>query len=321
MIVASPEARALLSGIEAVIFDIDGVLLDVSRSIRAVNCLSIPTYLRTLPDWAAPDTLLHSDEIERFKEAGGFNDDWDLTFAAVLLYLYKAAHYRTRDAAVLHTLSPTIEEYTSVIAACGGWLHTAEAYLQERATAEEWAAVQTDYRKDLIRRLYQELWAGDNCQRLYGFAPAYFPGPGKIAQDRPLVDVALVPTNRIVAALTGRTRAEAEFGLEVAGLADRIPQPDFCMTKDDGNAKPDPSGLVRLMATLGCRTAVYIGDTVDDLRTVLHYRALPESEGIAVLSAQVLTGTVGPDAPALFADADILASDVNDVLRLLAPTG
>jgi HAD superfamily hydrolase (TIGR01548 family) len=313
----SPEAAALLPRVDAIIFDIDGVLLDVSRSIRTVNCLSVPAYLRTLPGWTAPDDLLTSEDIERFKTAGGFNDDWDLTYAAVLLYLWKAAHYGSHDASRLHTLSPTIAEYTDAVSARGGWLRSAEAFLRERATPAEWEATLAGYDEARIRRLFQELWAGDHCRRLYGFEPAYYSAPGWIRLDRPLLDLSLVPANKTLAVLTGRTYSEAEFAVEMLGLAGRIPLPVHGMTKDDGNAKPDPSGLARLVVRLGCRTAVYIGDTVDDLRTVLNFRALPAASGVTVLSAQVLTGTVGPQAASLFAGADIVAPDVNDVLRLL----
>ena len=41
--------QALLPRIDTVVFDIDGVLLDITGSIRQVNILAIPAYLRTLP--------------------------------------------------------------------------------------------------------------------------------------------------------------------------------------------------------------------------------------------------------------------------------
>jgi hypothetical protein len=56
---------------------------------------------------------------------------------------------------------------------------------------------------------------------------------------------------------------------------------------------------------------------VDDLRTVLRFRQLPEAESVVTLSAQVLTGTTGVEAAQLFAEADIIAPDVNAILRLL----
>ena len=316
--VISPDIRALLPRVDTVIFDIDGVLLDVSQSIRAVNILSVPAYLRTLPGWVAPDNLLTSAEIERFKRAGGFNDDWDLTCAATLLFLYKSAYYGTRDAAALHLLAPTVEDFTGAISQSGGWLAAAVSLLQAWATPDEWAEVEAQYHVARILQIFQELWAGDYCPRLYGFTPQWYPGVGKVALDRPLLDRALVPAHLRLAALTGRTRNEATLALEMVGLATCIPVPDAAITKDDGFHKPDPGGMAALVTRLGCRVALYIGDTLDDLRTVLAFRDLPLDPPVMVLSAQVLTGTVGPDAPALFAPADLIAPDVNAVLRLLA---
>ena len=41
--------------IEAVIFDMDGVLLDVRASIRQVNLRSVPAYLRKCAPWLSTD--------------------------------------------------------------------------------------------------------------------------------------------------------------------------------------------------------------------------------------------------------------------------
>lgn len=313
----SPEAVELLERVDAVIFDVDGVLLDVSESIRAVNLLSIPAYLNRLDGWTAPDNLLHTDDIERFKRAGGFNDDWDLSCALALLYLIKSARYASRDAAYLHQLPPTIEQYTHAIAKRGGWLRNAEAYLQEQFLADELQEAYAQYDSSLIARIFQEMWAGDLCPRLYRFEPIYYPGPGKCLLDRPLLDRSLVPVGKTLGILTGRTRHEADFALEIVGLQKRIPLPDHGMTRDEGNQKPDPDGLRRLVRQLSCSVALYIGDSIDDLRTVLNFRKLPEARAVTVLSAQVLTGTVGPEAVSLFAPADIVAADVNAVLRAL----
>jgi phosphoglycolate phosphatase-like HAD superfamily hydrolase len=292
------------------------VLLEVSRSIRKVNSLAVAAYLRTLPGWTAPDDLLHSTEIELFKEAGGFNDDWDLTFAIVLLFLHKWRLYGNTDAAALHALSPTVAEYTADIARRGGWLRSAEAIVLGNGTASwpsEW------YDRPRIQQIFQELWAGDYCQRLYGFVPRYFPGPGWIRLDTPLLDSTLIPSGVKLGVVTGRTLAEAQAALDMLGLQDQIhlPGPQG-ITKDDELYKPEPWGMRRILTRLESKTALYIGDTIDDLRTVLAFRQLPEAADITLLSAQVLTGTTPRDiAPSLFAQTDILAEDVNAVLRFL----
>lgn len=60
--------------LKAILFDMDGVLVDVSRSYRR----------------AIEETVLHftgrkiqSNTIQRYKNLGGFNDDWKLTHAVI----------------------------------------------------------------------------------------------------------------------------------------------------------------------------------------------------------------------------------------------
>ena len=310
--------RALLPRVDTVVFDMDGVLLDVRGSIRQVNLRSVPAYLSTLPGWTAPDDLLVTDDIERFKNAGGFNDDWDLTCALVLLYLWKGLRCGSRDAAFLHPLAPDIAAYTDDIRARGGWLRSAEEIVFGQVGEAEAALLHASWDRPRIRRIFQEMWAGDLCGRIYGFEPLYFPGPGAVRGDRPLLDPARLPSGRTLAVLTGRTLPEAQVGLEMAGVAAKIPLPAFGVTQNDGFFKPEPGGMQSLLARLQSRVALYIGDSLDDLRTVLNFRRLPEAAGITLLSAQVLTGTGGPEAASLFPEADILAPDVNAVLDLLA---
>ena len=311
-----PDILSLLPSVDTVIFDVDGVLLDTSQSIRKMNLEVIPAYLRML-GCTASDNLVASDEIERFKWAGGFNDDWDLSCALILLFLFKSVRYGTKDADAVHPMSPTVEEFTKEIFRRGGWLHAAEAILFEQATPAEEHLIRDAYDQTLIHRLCQEIYAGDLSPRIHGYEPIYFPGPGKVLQDRPILDVSLLPQNKTLALLTGRTRSEAEIAVEMIGIGSYLRFPEFAMTRTDGNAKPDPDGLRRLLALTGARVALYIGDAVDDLRTVLRFSQLPEAESVVTLSAQVLTGTTGVEAAQLFAEADIIAPDVNAILRLL----
>ncbi len=322
----TPQAQEFLPRVDTVIFDIDGVLLDVSQSIRAVNIAALPATLNLLPGWKpCPTDLLTSPDIERFKTAGGFNDDLDLATALLLLFLFKAARYRSRDAVVLHPLWPTIADYTDEIARRGGWLHSAEAFLFEQATPDEAAQIPPHLGVELAHRPFLELRFGDSCREIYGFAPRFFPGTGNVHLDVPLLDVALLPPNKTLAVLTGRTLEEARIGLRSAGIEHKILLPDYGVTSDEGFHKPRPDGLLELVTRKLplTRVALYIGDSVDDMKTVLNFRALPDApSAITVLSAQVLTGTAGQQDPhiaaRLFANADICAQDVNAVLRLLA---
>lgn len=318
---ARPGTRDLLSRVDTVIFDMDGVLIDFTESIRPVNLLSIPTYLRTLPGWTAPDDLVTSEDIEQFKRAGGFNDDWDLTYAAVLLFLARSVLWDSRDASLLAHRAPTIAEFTSAIAARGGWLSAAEAIIFESLDAGQAGIVRSLWKQEEIRRIFQELYAGDLAPRLYGFTPTINKGRGYVRNDRSLVDPSLLPADRTLAALTGRTWEEAELGLELTGLRERIPLETHAVTKRDELYKPEPEGMRRLLRRLNSRVAVYVGDSPDDLRTVLNFRRLPEAREITLLSVQVLTGPAGAASAPLFSEADLIAPDVNAFLGALPPRG
>jgi len=89
------------------------------------------------------------------------------------------------------------------------------------------------------------------------------------------------------------------------------------VTKSDGFQKPQPGGLAKLAERMGFSNALYIGDALDDLRTVKNFNAAHDP--VTFLSAQVLTGPAGKANEKLFrtSGADILAADVNEVLDWL----
>ena len=69
------------------IFDMDGVLIDVSRSYRKTIQRTIQIYLETCLGFARNrGSWITNEEISLFKSVGGFNNDWDLT-SGLLLYL------------------------------------------------------------------------------------------------------------------------------------------------------------------------------------------------------------------------------------------
>ena len=91
--------------VDAVVLDIDGVLVDVENSYRRAIVESL--------EHVYGDTIDRED-VQLFKDAGGFNDDWELTDAAALYVLARRERPRL-----------SIETYTGLIAASGGGLESA----------------------------------------------------------------------------------------------------------------------------------------------------------------------------------------------------
>jgi phosphoglycolate phosphatase-like HAD superfamily hydrolase len=71
-----------------VVFDMDGVLVDVSVSYREVVRLSVAAYMRAvLGADSLPGEVVTLADVEEIKKAGGYGNDWDLTSAIIDLLL------------------------------------------------------------------------------------------------------------------------------------------------------------------------------------------------------------------------------------------
>ena len=63
--------------IEAVIFDIDGVIADTRRSYLESIRYTTQVYLTRVLGFRQGGLLLSLKDVELFKMLGGFNNDWD----------------------------------------------------------------------------------------------------------------------------------------------------------------------------------------------------------------------------------------------------
>ncbi|MEO7720091.1 MAG: HAD family hydrolase [Capsulimonas sp.] len=317
MITLSPRAEELRPQLKAILFDMDGVLLDITQSIRIANILAVPFYLRNRLGWPVGDDLITSEDIEKFKNAGGFNDDRDLTCAIVLHYIVRGHENPDASPETLSVLQPTLTRFAARIAQRGGGLKAAEEISLEHFTREDKFAIEIHYRKKEIAQAFLEIFAGEHSERLYGKPAVNYTGPGLINNDKVIVDTTLIPPGYALGIVSGRSWEEAQFGLELAGLTEAIPEA-YRITQKDGFYKPDMRGLRLLLERMGGVPAIYIGDTLDDHKTVA--RLLAKIPGAPVLSALVMSGPMGAANLGLFkrSGADIIAQDVNEILRWIA---
>jgi HAD superfamily phosphatase len=314
MIYLSPRATALRPELDAVIFDMDGVLVDITTSVRVALIKSVPIYLKEVVGWSTPETLFTTEIVEMFKNSGGFNDDVDLACAIILNYLVKSRENGEADAETLNLLPPSLTRFATRLQQKGGGLKNAEDICLEHYDWRERDIIVRDYDKAKIRQVFREVFGGDLCEQLYRFKPEYYFGPGYIINDTKLIDIAKLPNSNRIGVLTGRTLSETKVGLELCGLTGALTKEQL-ITQDDGYPKPNPTGLAILASKLDCRKAgIYIGDTRDDYRTVRNLNAketLPP-----FLSALVLTGPAGKANRGFFkkTGTDIVADNVNEVL-------
>jgi HAD superfamily phosphatase len=172
---------------DLIVFDMDGVLVEVTESYRATIQATVKYFTGEEPT---------RDEIQRWKDRGGYNDDWFLSHEMI----------RERGGNATH---PEVVEYFQSI------FHGPDGFMQR----EKWIA-----RDGLFDRLSQ---------------------------------------NNTLAIFTGRLRWEAQMTL------DRFGSNHFGMivgADDVTHTKPNPEGLLKIMAAVEHNRVWYIGDTIDDAR-------------------------------------------------------
>ncbi|OYR46099.1 TIGR01548 family HAD-type hydrolase [Halorubrum sp. Ea8] len=284
--------------VDAVVLDIDGVLVDVGDSYRRAIIESV--------DRVCGKTI-DRDTVQAFKDAGGFNNDWELTDAAALYVLARR-----------EGLGMDPDAFTDRVAEAGGGLAAAKAVVGDLPRVAQ-ARVRDQWDTERLRETFQALYLGEELYReLEGGEPP-LSAPGYIHDEPTLVDPETIAdlTERFdVGVLTGRPAAEAEIALERVGLD--VPE-DRRFTMDDWEeGKPHPRALVALSERFGAERVAFAGDTLDDVRTARN--ADDEDASRVYYGVGVLTGGLtGEEGRRKYAEngADAVVEDVNELVELL----
>jgi HAD superfamily hydrolase (TIGR01548 family) len=280
---------------DAVVLDVDGVLVDVADSYRRAIVESVEHVYGNTVEKAA---------VQQFKDAGGFNNDWKLTDAAALYVLAKREGYGGDMAA-----------FTDAIAERGGGLASAEAVVESSLDSASAQRVREAWDPERLREVFQQLYLGsDRYEELEG-READLDREGFIHDEDVLVTpetVEFLTARWDVCVLTGRPADEADIALARAGLD--VPDARRFTMDDWAEGKPHPRALVALAERTGAESVVFVGDTLDDVQTVLNAREVDgEREYRAV---GVLTGGLnGEEGRRKYEDvgADLVVDSVNDL--------
>jgi HAD superfamily phosphatase len=225
---------------DVLIFDMDGVLIDVSKSYRKTIQRTVQIYLETClgfernrGDWVT------DEEISLFKSVGGFNSDWDVTsglllyllsvsgipplpkrkrfFSAheVVLYLKKKSSFSPRKKTARlkrrHLLS-----FLEKVKSSGGGLRGVHRTLG--SSWEGWIYRTGDLgQENLVERIFQEIYLGRRFISYYDLPRLFYKGKGLYLQERLWVPGKLLSTLRKklrMGIATGRLRFEAELALK-----------------------------------------------------------------------------------------------------------
>lgn len=255
-----------------VVFDIDGVLINVEKSFHEAIKQTVPLYIQHVLKKSVDNLCVNDETILKFKSLGGFNDDWDVT--AGIIYYYVSLC----DDSSQHVDNWNI---ASFINRCQGQGLAAVLTATEGKNAS-W--VQFDksllpkqqlHPRNLVKRIFQEVyWGQTQFKDIYKEEPLYVFCEGVVQNEKPLMSHELLQKiqdqSQGMAIATGRERADALFSLEKFSY---LPVFDTIVTLTDVGEdfkKPHPRSLENIhqfFLEKGFKDCqyIYIGDQIDDM--------------------------------------------------------
>lgn len=254
---------------KAILFDIDGVLVDVRQSYIETIRKTVELYLgKQLRIPGRGRRLLSKDDVNRFKLLGGFNNDWDAVYGLLLYFLWlkgKAAGRtvcfkrlsRLKNFGILRSKTPS---------PCG-------IRGMERLTGKN-----RNICYETAKDMFQEIYLGKKLfRKRYRKNPRFTQKQGLIAKEKPLIPrnilLALRKKKIRLGIVTGRTRFEAEYVLRRFGILKYF---DALVTHDEIEAaekklrrplrKPHPYPVLACAKKIKASAFFYIGDLPDDIK-------------------------------------------------------
>jgi len=275
---------------DILIFDMDGVLIDVSRSYRETIQRTVQIYLETCLGFEkgkrGPVT---KEDISLFKSAGGFNNDWDLT-SGLLLYLLSipgfplspkkrkfssingvVSYLKTHSSNLNRNITQLIQRknlppFIRKVKSGGGGLKGVRKAL--KGSFEGWVYGDGDLNQEnVVKRIFQEVYLGKKFTFCYHLPRLFYKGKGLYLQEGLIISKSILSSLRKRSRLgiaSGRPRFEAELALKRFGLLpyfDRVVTLDECLEEEDrilqstgrrtNLLKPHPYSLLRVAQEIG----------------------------------------------------------------------
>lgn len=256
------DVPSLINTIDGIIFDCDGVLVDVSKSYdlaikqtteyvlkRSANLESIP---------------ISVEIINGFKDTGGFNDEVDITYAAIL----------SLTAATKLGVDPKQFIFEVIKNADDSGIKSVEKFLQSKNVDLSEIRKKLDYPSSRLTsplsQIFDQIFYGSKLYEKIFHKKPQLNEDGLIKNDLVIVTAELLATlkkrfGNKIAIVTGRGRESISYSLKE--LVDEFNVESSVFLEDEARelAKPNPKSLIRSIEKLGIKHCLFVGDSMEDL--------------------------------------------------------
>jgi len=251
----------VLHEIDSIIFDCDGVLIDITKSY---DLAIIKTTQHVLENFAKITDSINVDFkiIDGFKSTGGFNDEVDLAYAAILSIV--AAKKLQKD--------PTEFIFKVIKNSDSSGIESVETYLDKQTNISE-IKKQLSYpgthHENPLYQIFDQLFYGPELYQKLFNNKSKFSDPGLIEQDDVILNDSLLELlykkfNSKIAMVTGRGKESVSYSLRELLMKFDLNNSVFLEDESRELAKPNPQPLFDSIKGINGNSTLYIGDSMED---------------------------------------------------------
>jgi len=345
-VLALEERLNSLKEIEAIIFDCDGTLIDVSTSFPLAGKIITAIYLDQILGIECRIGVDYDEAFQLMKMLGGFNNVRNIV-SIILQTIYvelgcpdpmkrglehidlnrymgqvswNGSSPKPLENAfkwLISSMIPFLGEYVSP-EYVEALLDRRAGFLQRLREFRELIGPISPYGSGIMTTLFSELYIGSGgIRKKHGVNPRFYYGPGLLENERLIIEPKVLEELRKLARkglaiLSGKGRWEAEKIL--SPILRYFDLEASIFTGDNSRRemdKPNPAGLLECCKRLGARRVLYVGDGGEDYFLAMRAR----ENGIETYLAAVLTNkysyTFFTRCP-----ADVILENVNFLSKL-----
>jgi HAD superfamily hydrolase (TIGR01549 family) len=252
----------ILKSSDGIIFDCDGVLIDITKSYDLTIIKTTKYVLENFSN-ISDSIQIDSKIIDGFKSTGGFNDEVDLAYASIITLV--AAKKLQRD---------QTEFIFEVIKNCDtSGILSAEKYIEKLTEIDEIKnklSYPGTHHDNPLYKIFDQLFYGPELYEKLFKIKSKFVEPGLIENDMVIVNDSLILKLKTkfsskISIVTGRGKESVRYSLK--NLLEQFDTDNSAFLEDEPRemAKPNPVSLIQAIKGMKSNSIVYVGDSMEDL--------------------------------------------------------